>query len=641
MLDISSLNFINYSVKTKNNKKGFMALESLTGIIISAIAFVFVVGLFYNTLLMMNPTNEKIVKGNVESIVEYVDYSSKQFSNNGNCFNLLKLTNLENFQIEKEHGEYIIFITDSYVKFIDKKKISNLYLVNRNEVAESGASTYTPDSTEDMNFNNDANYEIPTYDPDSAENMNFNNDIDYEAPKYNPDSTEDMNFDDNNVDYKMTTDTSDDLDYIEKINNINAKEYKFDEKVNLMYDDSSDSIITTSFYFWKVGEIYNKLELKKADFILLSPDTDNNQNTYNMEVSVNGALQPAKGKYLVFNPYSRELFLTKSDYSNTLVKFSTCAIKGFNLDKQNNFLSTSPDFADFIGEELHFDWKDEDGVEQKELFKWRYDKIVCPDGVENCQDYKRLPYDDFIQKISEYYKEKFNNLEGGRIAIVNRIKIPFKQIDQSILNKNEMYYDINKIFYEFEPVYKNFYEPSVEDIKIEEVNDESSVVVRNVDTSESRTQSDRTTAYIGGAKSKKTVSMSKKNLYKFTVNKEFNDKVYHKFKKIRVDKDCEHQYCDYIGYKNSRAYFYDNDFKKMVAFNTDYLYKNEEGNIYYRGAEVSNGEREKFDDIKISILGKNVNFIVFNIPVANDKEKTIVLSPYQLSQVREVVFKNE
>ncbi len=123
----------------RRDRNGLMALEALLAILLSVAALVSLLFIFINIFLGGQPTNLEIAKDNARSIADFIDYysikSSSYYSDMTNCFGILKLFNLENFQIkEKSDGEnyFYVITTDSvyilkledYPKFVEGKSPS-------------------------------------------------------------------------------------------------------------------------------------------------------------------------------------------------------------------------------------------------------------------------------------------------------------------------------------------------------------------------------------------------------------------------------------------------------------------------------------------------------------------------------------
>ena len=128
------------------NKRAIMALDALIGTVLSVIALFFLLQLMYVFFFQNNDPNLEIAKNDAQSIVDFVNtYSSDNKNNpyfdNENCFFILKLQNLENFQVQKDAKKtYSYLITDKEVLIVDNDNVKlfeeNLQL-NSNIVKKS------------------------------------------------------------------------------------------------------------------------------------------------------------------------------------------------------------------------------------------------------------------------------------------------------------------------------------------------------------------------------------------------------------------------------------------------------------------------------------------------------------------------
>ena len=89
----------------RRSKKGLMSLEALVGILLSVAAMLALISLFVS-LFLNTPTNLEIAKDNARSIIDFVDFSRESYGHKKECYTLLKLKNLDNYQIEEEDGNY-------------------------------------------------------------------------------------------------------------------------------------------------------------------------------------------------------------------------------------------------------------------------------------------------------------------------------------------------------------------------------------------------------------------------------------------------------------------------------------------------------------------------------------------------------
>ncbi len=91
--------------QNSSGTKGIMALEALIGTILSVVALVFLFQIFA-WLLFDGETNLSIAIQNANSIVEFKQYSQEKYKDYSSCFTMLKLENLENYQIENNEADF-------------------------------------------------------------------------------------------------------------------------------------------------------------------------------------------------------------------------------------------------------------------------------------------------------------------------------------------------------------------------------------------------------------------------------------------------------------------------------------------------------------------------------------------------------
>lgn len=103
------------------SRKGLMSLEMLLGTILSVVALLIMLNAVFS--LLEPSDNLGVVENNVDSIVDFVKYNfdtNNKYSNNQNCFNILKLSNLENFQ-HNDNVNYFYVIDEKGVYAFDKR----------------------------------------------------------------------------------------------------------------------------------------------------------------------------------------------------------------------------------------------------------------------------------------------------------------------------------------------------------------------------------------------------------------------------------------------------------------------------------------------------------------------------------------
>ena len=155
-----------FNIKSKKykynfeNKKAFMALDALIGTMLSVIALFFLLQLMYMFFFQDNDSNLKIAKNDAESIVDFVNtYSSSPeqnlnpYANYDNCFYILKLQNLENFQLQtKTEKTYSYIINKAGVYIVDNENTKQFELnYDLDKVSTAGCNLFN----KNMCFNNE------------------------------------------------------------------------------------------------------------------------------------------------------------------------------------------------------------------------------------------------------------------------------------------------------------------------------------------------------------------------------------------------------------------------------------------------------------------------------------------------------
>ncbi len=93
--------------RVNSQKKGFLALESLISIIISVMALFVILQVFVQFL--PSDSNKDIAERNAKEILNFIEFSEENYGDFTNCFTLLKISNLENFQYLEDGGSKNFF----------------------------------------------------------------------------------------------------------------------------------------------------------------------------------------------------------------------------------------------------------------------------------------------------------------------------------------------------------------------------------------------------------------------------------------------------------------------------------------------------------------------------------------------------
>lgn len=111
----------------KFKRKGILALDALIGTILSVIALFFIFQVFVSAFLQ-TPSNLKIAEGNAKSIVEFVNFNLNKdldYNNFENCFSVLKLNFLENYQYKEDNqkNNYFYILNNKGVHIVKNSDI--------------------------------------------------------------------------------------------------------------------------------------------------------------------------------------------------------------------------------------------------------------------------------------------------------------------------------------------------------------------------------------------------------------------------------------------------------------------------------------------------------------------------------------
>lgn len=375
-----------------SRRKGILALQELVIIIISLIGLFMLLqvifGWFFNV-----PTNLQIADQNAISIKEFVDFSSKKFSNE-DCYVMLKLTNLENFQYRRDtkgadEKYYIYYINNKGVKIYGSEFFNNL-IKGKN----------LPKMEKNVDFEN-----IQTLKKDNTKQGS-----------------------DFSVDYYFLS--------------IGTGSSKLDLK------NSANFFVLVPSIDKKLFNLpFTDISLKVPNIPLLNDLIENNQNTLFSFVSSIDEVVKEDGNYLVFNPGKKELFLSASDQSNLLIRKNLCSVDGFVKQKYNSNILLNPELTDYLNYELVFD-AFVSGVPKNDKLVWNVNGIKCPNNSLECtsklgESYSTFSYDEFKDAIIKYYN-KYPNYEL-KIVKVRKLSSQEKVLLGSKLKKKR--YDFNFLFY--------------------------------------------------------------------------------------------------------------------------------------------------------------------------------------------------
>lgn len=123
-------------------KKAMLALEALIGTILGVIALLFVFQTFIS-IFYINSTNLDIAQANAESIKEFVNFFEKNsyYSSLTNCYNILKLENLQYIQVQGQENFYFYIIDNQGVSIYPISQYENLITLGKDTIEKSKIDT--------------------------------------------------------------------------------------------------------------------------------------------------------------------------------------------------------------------------------------------------------------------------------------------------------------------------------------------------------------------------------------------------------------------------------------------------------------------------------------------------------------------
>lgn len=404
---------MNKRFSRNHSKKGLMALQALIGTILSIIALFFIVNIFASVFLQ-NSTNEKIAIANAQSIVDFVNFA--HIDNNENiddCFYILKLHNLENYQIHDsdDNKNFFYVISNKAVNIISFKNKKNF--LDKKEI--SGLVTKKIDFNYNINLISDI-----TEDESMAK-------IDADFLFWNiatfGESTTSLNFDKNNLKYIFFT------PYLSNTE---------------LFDFSID--ITDKLLSW-----FN---------------SNKNQNIFiPFTIDINGILNnKLENSMLVFD--GKNLFVPKNSLSKLLILNNLCSYKNLKKIDEINFLLNKehPErLENSFNKKIIYYWQNEDNTQSIYTFEWKSKKPFCfkDNRLINCNSI--LPISEtnekFKENIKKFYLNDKNNEKGEFKFEIKDLN--FNEIETIPLDFNVFFKILDEDLYKIEnKKEKNIYDLS-------------------------------------------------------------------------------------------------------------------------------------------------------------------------------------
>lgn len=508
--------------------RGRRGVGMILGVLVYAIISVvilFILFRFVSETFFGGETNLEIAKSDGVSFVDFVDFSSETYGEFDDCYTMLKLVNLENYQYRDEKGQNFFYVIDQ----------DGIYI----------------------------------FDMELLETVK-------KEGKFNPSLSKGFE--------------------------------PFNKRVNIEIDDTKSYPFSVNmFFFFDFLKSSNDVNRIPGEFVILFPEFK--EKVFGVETFVIGTHSlfgkgfykgedyDPSGAYLVFSPSSNSLFLSKSEYSNALIKARGCSFFKQEYLLKSEVLSKDPYAADFYNEKIYFDFVNNDGRRENFVFVWKIDEIICPMSEgKSCEDYlskdhENITYRGFVDKIKEVYWKKFSRSEGD-MKIVKRESLSALEVYLVSLKGKDAEYEHDKTVF----------------------------ILEHNGINKFLDEYDKNPGGFDKGDIKKVLKGS------------FGKNVFHGFHDVRKEGglECIGIVCDYLLFRSPNVYFYDGDLNRFVKFREDLLrlftIGDEYEEIYFMG-KGSNFYREEFDGLGV-VFDKDYKFYVGKI-FEGEKKRTVIISQAQ------------
>jgi hypothetical protein len=525
---------ISQKFSKKANSGTDSAVIQLFYIILGVFVLLTFIKVIFTFLNLDAHTNSDITTSNGESIHNFQKYSnSDKFKNLDSCYTTLKLTNLETYQFEEDD------IAKNNMIVINKDAIYYLKLSRKDEFYES-PSTNLLKKIKD--FDSDVKLAIDNTD----QGVGFT------------------------IDLTFTT-----------IGN-------FDSQLKL--SENIDYIVLEPIFGKNFAISYDNLVNENTEII-------DNRNKYLIKTIYQNEIKTIESETLVFNPNTKQLFVTNGKISDSMINNELCSYKNFRN------LITSQEFTKDNGKDIPIAYYDvhfkitTGGIDSGYKFNWG-NQISCEKDSQTIDCYQtldidkylELDYNTFIKKIKTFSETKIETA-GNHNLKISYTKLSDEEIKNRQLTNPPQIPTFNQVFKTPSPKL-DLLEMEKEDTKEEN------------------------------------------NIF------ELNDRI-----NGCDDDDCEDFYFITKTNKNTPVFYIqgNSDNREYMYFNTNYLVQNKKENkLYFNGKLITNIETFSADKYGISFFGgDNVEtYILHDIELYDEsntlKKYTIIISSTQRNFITEV-----
>jgi hypothetical protein len=403
------------------NKKGIdLALNAVVYSVLGVISLFIIVK---SALPFLNTyDNYDIAKANAQSIVDFINYfevDNKEYAGSTDCFNILKLKNLEQFQYDDP---------DLYYYIIDSEGV---YILKENEHEKiSGNIDYKNNALNFIPFKKKNNL---YFDDTDTTDLNWLADIIFQKDTI-----------DFNVKELGSSKTSNKFFLLQPVIPSTSEKiiYFSDASSNYYRVYLTDNEIDISKYV-KFFLDYYPSPLRLVDYLFGTSLNEESVDAVSKIFKRDDLYALSEGTYLIqTNEYTikknnkklkRGFFIINSKYTLPSIRGELCKVKYFNSQNKYYFYTIAPiKLIDYNNVDVFFEPLTIDG--KKIEFQWR-GKPVCIDSKSksefNCNDMLKLypegnnSYGTFINAITEKLKEESStSTNSSSLELAYLKKIP-------------------------------------------------------------------------------------------------------------------------------------------------------------------------------------------------------------------------
>ena len=390
----------NFRKGLSDSKRGMFALEQLIGILLSAMVLVMIFMYFIVPFFFATSTNLKIAKSNANSIKDFIDMSSSgEYSNLEDCYSVLKVNNLENFQFSEKNKD-----TDNYFYVLGPNRVYVIPFkyINKIDEARSVGSL--------------AKYKSDEYDSGAIN-------IVYDKTNQGGKISGDIEFIPGvSVSFGKTgnkLEIEDKGDYIILEPEVTEKAVMSDKVKETFSSKYSQNMLSSKMYFKDkitIKEGSDDYDFAKGSIIGHTGDSDSG--------SIELSMLNIKGDKIIFKSDDREVFVSGGDFSNLIIDNFLCSFMYLNKEDRFDHYRRNIGEVPLSNMKIVASFVFNDGGESDYFFEYVGDEVKCfyqkDEGCKsslNSQELKEVLDEAMISDNPEEFK---SNLESFYSKVVKK-----------------------------------------------------------------------------------------------------------------------------------------------------------------------------------------------------------------------------